>query len=160
MATTRPPEELYDLRADPYEIQNLADDPCYAADLERLRNALVQWQQTYGDLGMIPEMELIERWRPGGEWPLTEPPALQIEHGRIVATCATIGASIGWTADPPGPHEAPSLLGSITGDPDTGGRAWQLYTAPIAAPAGMTLWFRAHRLGYRASADTAVTLEP
>ena len=160
LATTRPHEELYDLRADPYEIQNLADDPRYAADLERLRHALMQWQQTYGDLGMIPEMELIERWRPRGVWPLTEPPTLQIGHGRIEATCATAGASIGWTADPPGPHEAPSALGSITGDPDTGGRAWQLYSAPIAAPAGVTLWFRAHRLGYRASTDTAVTLEP
>ena len=160
VATTRPPEELYDLRADPYEIQNLADDSRYAADLERLRHALVQWQQAYGDLGMIPEMELIERWRPGGAWPLTAPPALQIANGRIVATCTTVGASIGWTADPPGLHEALSVFSGITGDPDTGGRAWQLYTAPIAAPAGMTLWFRAHRLGYRASTDVAVTLEP
>jgi len=160
LATTKPEEELYDLPADPYEIHNLAGDPRYAADLERLRNALVQWQQTYGDLGLIPEMELIERWRPGGAFPATEPPAIQILDGRLIVTCATEGASIGWTADPPGEASAPSMLSAITGDPDTGGRSWLLYTAPFAAPAGVALWFRAHRLGYWASADVAITNRP
>jgi arylsulfatase A-like enzyme len=160
LATTKPEEELYDLHADPYEIQNLARDPAYAADLERLRSALVLWQQAYGDLGLIPESELIERWRPGGAPQVTEPPAVQIAGGRIVATCATEGASIGWTTDPPGSDEAPGVLSKVTGDPETGGRAWRLYTAPFPAPAEATLWFRAQRLGFQASADVAVTIEP
>ncbi|HWQ15300.1 MAG TPA: sulfatase [Roseiflexaceae bacterium] len=160
LASSRPEEELYDVRADPYEIEDLAGDPRYAADLTRLRDALAEWQQTYGDLGLIPEAELIERWRPGGVAPATAPPAVEIVDGRIVATCATEGASIGWTADPPRPHEAPGLLSQITGDPDTGGRAWHLYRAPFPAPPGITLWFRAQRLGYQASADVAVAVEP
>jgi N-sulfoglucosamine sulfohydrolase len=158
VATTKPQEELYDVHADPYEIHNLAGDPRYTADLERLREALGQWQHTYSDLGLIPEAELIERWRPGGVWSVTEPPAIQIADGRLIATCATAGASIAWTTDPPRPHIAPSVLSSITGDPDTGGRAWQLYSAPFSAPAGTAMWFRAHRLGFRASADVVVTL--
>jgi N-sulfoglucosamine sulfohydrolase len=158
--STKPEEQLYDLHSDPYEIHNLADDPRYAADLARLRDALAEWQRAYGDLGLLSEAELIERWRPGGIWPVTEPPAVQIANGHIVATCTTTGASIGWTVDPPGPPAMPSVFSTITGDPDTGGRRWQLYSAPIPVPAGATLWFRAHRLGFRASTDIAVTIEP
>ena len=102
------------------------------------------------------QAELIERWRPGGVWPVTAPPLVQLVEGKLSAACATAGASIGWTADPPGSPAAPTAFNAITGDPDTGGRAWQLYGAPFAAPAGATLWFRAHRLGFRASSDVEV----
>ncbi|MDZ4718490.1 MAG: sulfatase [Roseiflexaceae bacterium] len=159
LASSKPAEELYDLHADPYEIENIADDPRYAADVERLRNALQQWQQEYGDLGLIPEAELIERWRPGGLPQITEPPVLQIVEGRLSATCATTGASIGWTTDPPELPIALSPFSRITGDPETDGRSWNLYSAPIPAPAGTTIWFRAHRLGYQASIDAAITIE-
>jgi uncharacterized sulfatase len=160
LATTKPAEELYDLSVDPYEINSLADDPRYVVELERLSGALAHWQATYGDLGLIPEAELIERWRPGGLSPATEPPVVRIVDGQVMASCATVGASIGWTTDPPRPDQAPSILGRVTGDPETGGRAWRLYSAPFAAPSGTTLWFRAQRLGYQASADVAVTIEP
>jgi uncharacterized sulfatase len=162
LATTKPNEELYDLLADPHETANLADDPRYADDVQRLRDELERWQQTYGDLGLLPEAELIERWRPGGAFQMTEPPTVRVEDGRLVAACATPGASIAWTTDPPGqpppPGEAaPPSLGGVTGDPDTGGRRWRLYSGPFVPPDGATLWFRAQRLGYRASADVAIT---
>jgi uncharacterized sulfatase len=157
LATTRPEEELYDLRADPYEIENLAGDPRYTAELERLRGALAEWQRAYGDLGLLPELELIERWRPGGVFPLTEPPALEVVGGRLVASCPTVGASIGWTTDPPRQDVVPGPLSQVTGDPDTGGRRWHLYTEPFPAPPGATVWFRAQRLGYRASVDITLT---
>jgi N-sulfoglucosamine sulfohydrolase len=156
VATSKPEEELYDLQADPYEIENLAGDPAYAADLERLRGALAEWQQSYGDLGMIPEAELIERWRPGGALQVTEPPEVRIVDGRLVASCATRGASIGWTIDPPGPHEPQAAFSKIAGDPNTGGRAWHLYSVPFAAPRGATVWFRAQRLGYQDSEDVEI----
>ena len=38
-----PPEELYDLTKDPWEIHNLATDPSHVGDLTRLRAKLDQW---------------------------------------------------------------------------------------------------------------------
>jgi len=37
----RPGDELYDLRRDPEQLDNVADDPAYADDLARLRDALL-----------------------------------------------------------------------------------------------------------------------
>jgi N-sulfoglucosamine sulfohydrolase len=165
LSTTKPVEELYDVRADPHEIHNLAADPAYSADLERLRNELDRWEQQYPDLGLIPETELLQRWRPEGNFSTTAPPAIRIEDGKITADCATEGASIGWTADPPGPPPDPAAPGAPnpamenTGDPDTGDRSWHLYSGPFDAPTGRTLWFRAQRLGYLQSEDVAVVAD-
>lgn len=45
----RPPEELYDLDADPDERHNLADDPAHAEALARLRSGLAAWSRATGD---------------------------------------------------------------------------------------------------------------
>lgn len=52
-APTMPPEELYDLKADPHEIRNLAtsDDPAHHAALLRLRGVLERWIEETGDQG-------------------------------------------------------------------------------------------------------------
>lgn len=47
----RPAEELYDLHADPGEMNNLVDDPRYAGKLEELRAAVSQWMQDTKDPG-------------------------------------------------------------------------------------------------------------
>ncbi len=44
-----PPFELYDLRADPHEWRNLADDPAKAEIKARLLSALRHWQQQTAD---------------------------------------------------------------------------------------------------------------
>ena len=41
----RPPEELYDLAADPLETRSLAEDPDYRSELEGLRGALDAWER-------------------------------------------------------------------------------------------------------------------
>lgn len=61
MSDTKPEEELYDVTVDPDNVHNLADDPAYAADLQRMREALESHLATVGDLGAVPERELIER---------------------------------------------------------------------------------------------------
>ena len=163
MATTKPTEELYDVLTDPHEINNLAVDPAYTEDLERLRGGLDRWEQMYPDLGMLAETELLQRWRPGGVFSTTESPDVRIENGMIIATCATEGASIGWTVDPPAsPQDSitapePSLSREFVGDPDTGGRYWRLYSGPFDVHSDATLWFRAHRLGYLESEDVALS---
>ena len=45
----RPREELFDLRSDPFEMRNLADDPEQAELLNSLRDRLLRWCKTQGD---------------------------------------------------------------------------------------------------------------
>lgn len=54
-AATRPAEELYDLKADPHEIRNLADDPKFASTLMQMRERLDRWQIETNDQGREPE---------------------------------------------------------------------------------------------------------
>ena len=53
----KPVEELYDVDIDYWEIHNLADDPAYADVMERMRNALDQWEKDYYDVGLVPETD-------------------------------------------------------------------------------------------------------
>lgn len=48
-APTAPPEELYDLKADPDQLVNLATQPAHRATLERLRAALAGWRAEIGE---------------------------------------------------------------------------------------------------------------
>jgi arylsulfatase A-like enzyme len=51
----RPSEELYDLKTDPFEIHNLAEDPKFAAKLLELRGRLDSWMDETDDKGRWPE---------------------------------------------------------------------------------------------------------
>ncbi|HPF50178.1 MAG TPA: sulfatase-like hydrolase/transferase [Draconibacterium sp.] len=53
----KPVEELYDVENDPWEVNNLANDPKYADVLKRMRGALDQWRKKTKDVGVIPELE-------------------------------------------------------------------------------------------------------
>jgi N-sulfoglucosamine sulfohydrolase len=55
LAPCRPPEELYDLEADPHETHNLADSEEHVDTLARLRERLDRWIVETGDLGETPE---------------------------------------------------------------------------------------------------------
>ena len=57
----KPPEELYDITQDPHNVRNLADDPQYKQDLERLRAANGEWVKRIHDSGFLPEAEMIAR---------------------------------------------------------------------------------------------------
>lgn len=54
-APTRSSEELYDTEADPYQVNNLADNPEYATILTGMRAAQQQWAIETHDSGLIPE---------------------------------------------------------------------------------------------------------
>lgn len=56
MAAQKPAEELYDVLADPHEVNNLAADPAHAADLSDMRARLDAWIAETGDLGAQPEL--------------------------------------------------------------------------------------------------------
>jgi len=63
----KPPEELYDTENDPWEVDNLAEDPAYQSVLERMRAANVEWMSSIYDTGFIPEAEMMNR---AGELPM------------------------------------------------------------------------------------------
>jgi len=68
VADTKPEEELYDIMADPFEINNLANDPSYQKDLEIMQNTLDNWIRETGDKGQFPESKealqvILNRWK-------------------------------------------------------------------------------------------------
>ncbi|TWU02628.1 sulfatase-like hydrolase/transferase [Stieleria varia] len=64
---TKPPAELYDTSVDPDNVNNLVDDPKYAAEVERLSKALDAWQLEHFDSGLIPESEMLKRVEQSGK---------------------------------------------------------------------------------------------
>jgi N-sulfoglucosamine sulfohydrolase len=54
---TKPVEELYDKVNDPWEINNLADDPAYANRLAEMRQACLAKGKAIRDAGYIPEAD-------------------------------------------------------------------------------------------------------
>lgn len=57
----RPPEQLFDVEADTYEVRNLADDPAYADVLKQMRDRLTDYIRQMPDLSMYPESVLAEQ---------------------------------------------------------------------------------------------------
>ena len=59
----RPPEELYDLSTDPYEMVNLIDLPDHQRIRKRLRKQLFLWMDSQGDQGQETELEAFNHIR-------------------------------------------------------------------------------------------------
>ena len=57
----KPVEELYNTENDPWEINNLAEDPAYKEVLEKMRAANREWLIRIYDTGFIPEADLVGR---------------------------------------------------------------------------------------------------
>jgi N-sulfoglucosamine sulfohydrolase len=95
--SNKPVEELYDTRVDPYEIHNLVSDPKYAGTLNELRSAFKDWNRSVGDMGSMPEAEMIKNmWKGKDSPPQTEPPEIINDKEGIKLSCKTQGASIGY----------------------------------------------------------------
>lgn len=130
---TKPDEELFDTQLDPYEFKNLAESPKYKAKLLELRAKHQEWLKKYGDLGAIPEKEMLSKWWNGKDKaPQTNQPELKTVSNLTVVSCLTKGASIGykhhWTD-----------------------KSWEVYANPIKVTKGDSLYVIAHRIGYEES---------
>jgi N-sulfoglucosamine sulfohydrolase len=158
MRTKRPAEELFDTQADPHELDNLAKDPAYKAELKRLRQALDEWQKETGDLGLIPEDVMRRQMWPDDVQPATKAPLFVVLGGEnyglqespdggdfngpiiLQMQSGTQGASIAYTFEEGDqPH-------------------WQLYHEPVFLPQGTSkVRARAGRIGYKPSEEVAAT---
>jgi hypothetical protein len=156
----RPAEELYDIENDRYELNNLAADAEHHDVLERMRGALAQWQSEFGDMGNIPEEQMVATWYPDGTQPQTaapifipinaEHPGTEVIHevGEWTAPlvlqlhCSTQGASIAYTTE--------------QGDD----ARWRLYTDPLRLQKGETsVRAKAIRIGYGESEERTIHLK-
>lgn len=81
---TKPPEELYDTQADPWEVNNLAGKPEYREKLGELRAACREWIFRIHDSGFIPEGEMIELSKEKTTYEVVRDPKFPLQ--RIVET--------------------------------------------------------------------------
>ena len=161
---TKPVEELYDVENDPYELHNLANDPAYKAKLTELKTAFQAWTKETGDMGSIPEMEMITKWWNGkDEPPATATPEINKTNGGVKLSCATKGASIGYRVtkagetSQPEEHVIQTWDGSIImmksvkiGEKLKASPVWQVYNGEsLKLTKGDTLHVNAMRIGYK-----------
>ncbi len=133
----KPARELYDLEKDPFELENLAALPEYQSDIARMEGALVNWQETYGDLKDVPETEQAERMWPKSVQPQTGQVRITVSNDSIRLSSLTEGASIGYQKN--------------------GDTRWHPYTRPLPANAVQELNTKAVRYGY---SESDITVYP
>lgn len=130
-------EELFDCENDPHELNNLANDPKYTNKLEELKSEMNTWLEKIGDQPNLPEKELISQlWNGQEEQPITSDPIISSSDGKVVITCSTKGASIG--------YKIVDKVGETS-------KEWMIYKAPFILPEGNNLEVQAHRIGFKRS---------
>jgi len=67
MSASKPEFELFDLKNDPWELHNLADDPGYKETKDELLDELNNWRKN-----VIKDQGVTDTFRTGG-WPSTYP---------------------------------------------------------------------------------------
>lgn len=161
---TKPVEELYKVSSDPFEFNNLSEQPAYAEKLLELRKVLKKWINDVGDMGSIPEMEMIRKmWNGQDTVPHTAQPILRWNRQAILLDCSTPGASIGYRVVKSGQTEIPttqpiktwdmgSVYGNRNGSPLKTPLVWSVYNGEkIKLQKGDKLIVNAMRIGYKAS---------
>lgn len=157
---TRPPEELYDVKADPFQIINLVNDPKMKPVLGDMRKRHKQWTLETGDMGHMNEPEMIEMMWPGGKQPVADVPYFIINspEDRTSKNYRTGGnysspMTLGFYC----PTHGSSLVFTFeTGDKPR----WLLYKGPLhLKPGTYNLKVKAVRYGYKDSEELKGTFE-
>lgn len=87
----KPVEELYDSEKDPWNINNLADDPEYEKVLLRMRGEEMRWRKEIRDIGLIPEDEYIYYAKGGSMYDYMHSEECPFEELMQAADLATLG---------------------------------------------------------------------
>lgn len=160
MAYSRPPEELYDVKADPYQINNLVNDPKLAPVLNDLRQRHRQWTLETGDMGHMNEPEMIQQMWPGGIQPVTDVPYFIVNspEDRFSKNYRTGGSysspmTLGFYC----PTHGASMVYTFEGKNNP---HWLLYTGPMhLRPGSYIIRVKAVRYGYKDSEELKSTFE-
>ncbi len=135
--TSKPQEELFDCRSDPYELVNLAEDPKYKDKLIELRSELERWLNSIEDLPDLPEKDLITKlWSGKKTQPITADPEIQRIGSKIKLICSTEGASLGYKI---------IMKNKIMPE------AWTVFQEPFEIPEDAKIQVQAYRIGFRPS---------
>jgi hypothetical protein len=127
--TSKPNEELFDTKTDPFEMNNLATNPQYADKLKELKAAHEKWLKDYKDWGIMPEMEMVHQWWNGKDIPpKTADPIILFKGNKVEIQSKTEGASIGYRK--------------------SFNDSWIVYQKPFNWNNGDSLYIVAHRIGY------------
>lgn len=133
--STKPSEELYDVKADPHNMKNIANDPAYSDKMMEMKGVLESFLTAIGDKGREPELDwYYENW-PKGVQPTTGDPILVDMGSKIVASTTTEGASLIYIISD----------AEINPTLDSG---WQLYQTPVKLKKSQFAYFMATRIGY------------
>ena len=132
---TKPTEELFDVKNDPYELNNLAGKQGYGQKLKELRTKCQRWVTSFEDTGLIPETELKEKLRPNGKELKVAAPKIIQAGNKVTLSCTTEGATIGY---------------KINNDSQNADD-WTIYTGVFEVATGDSLKVVADRIGYRYS---------
>ena len=134
---SKPQEELFDCFADPFELNNLANNPKYQEKMEELRAEMDRWLNEIGDRPNLPEKELIaELWNGEETKPVTSNPNIFNSDGKIAINCPTKGASLGY-----------KIIAKKGETPES----WSVYQEPFEIPDGATVMVQAYRIGFEPS---------
>ncbi len=102
------------MHRDPWQIDNLADDPAYRDVLVEMRSKLVADMQQAGDLGLLPEREMDLRSQGSTPFEIATDPSLN-PIGKLLDAA--------WIANQMDVSRLPELV-SLMEDPDAAVRWW------------------------------------
>jgi hypothetical protein len=133
--STKPEIELYDINADPEQINNIAHLQEYQNEINTMLVALENWQKSIDDKGDIPEAELLLNMWPNMEQPFTASPEVNLVNNEYKVSCITKGADLVYRY-------------STSADTIQELDHWMLYTEPIKKLENMYVHLRSTRIGY------------
>lgn len=155
----RPEEEFYDLRNDPYELNNLAGNPAYQKDMERLRDHYERWNGSVNVNWRRSEKEWREIHWPGGIQPAVDTPEVSETGNTLTLVCRTPGATICYKVNDTIPPTTDQIRPGRIGYSSIG-ENWLIYTRPIKnLKKGDRIKIVAVRSGYKTSEITTLTLQ-
>ncbi|MCS7026056.1 MAG: sulfatase [Bryobacteraceae bacterium] len=121
---SKPAEELYDLQADPDEVQNLAESKAHRAILERMRAAQLDLARKIKDVGYLAEAEIQTRSAGDAPYAMGHDPA-RYPADKVIAMADRATRK----------RRPPSrLLAQALQDEDSGVRMWAAIGLRISGP--------------------------